>query len=234
MINDIGFDVLSDLRLEPNDSFKWGNKPSSLYCLLPGNVSSDTRVIVQTLSHLAKFYQGVFYIPGQLEYETAPFGIKHRSAELHEIASQIPKVMLLDQYVVIIDGIAIVGVNGWSEGGKETTIFEMTKTEMRLEDTYYLNNSIQKLQRHLDIKNIIILTNDVPDPYLYYGEDPDIVNYQIPLVEALQYDTENKVSHWVFGNYNKLVDAMVGSRRYVNNPYVRGSPYWAKRISISL
>ena len=27
---DIGFDVLSDLNLEPNDSFNWHDKPTSL------------------------------------------------------------------------------------------------------------------------------------------------------------------------------------------------------------
>ncbi len=38
---DIGFDIIGDLNLEPNDSFNWENKPTSLYCVLSGNVSSD-------------------------------------------------------------------------------------------------------------------------------------------------------------------------------------------------
>ena len=33
---DIGFDIIGDLNLEPNDSFNWEDKPTSLYCILTG------------------------------------------------------------------------------------------------------------------------------------------------------------------------------------------------------
>ena len=67
-MNTIGFDLISDLNLYPEDSFNWEGKATSLYCIIAGNISEDLRTIKQTLSHLSKFYQGIFYTLGSLEY----------------------------------------------------------------------------------------------------------------------------------------------------------------------
>lgn len=233
-MQDIGFDVLCDLKLKPDESFNWENKASSLYCLVPGNVSSDSRTIIQTLSHLTKHYQGVFYVPGNLEYQLSPVKERDRTNELNEIASAIPGVIVLYQNVVIVDGVAILGINGWSDGGNESTTHELTRTQLRLEDTIYLRQSIHRLQKHLDVKKIVVLSNDVPMPELYYGEQPSIVSKQIPLNVVLESDTEKKVTHWVFGSYNKSVDATINNINYINHPYDKNSPYWPKRITLSV
>ena len=54
-MNTIGFDLISDLNLSPEDSFNWEGKATSLYCIIAGNISEDLRTIKQTLSHLSKF-----------------------------------------------------------------------------------------------------------------------------------------------------------------------------------
>lgn len=231
-MQDIGFDILSELRLEPEESFNWENKASSLYCLVSGNVSAYPRTVVQTLSHLTNHYQGVFYVPGNLEYQLTPFGEKHRTDELQEITSNIPGVIMLYKNVVIADGVAVIGINGWSDGGYENTKEELCRTQSRLEDTIYLRQSIQRLQKHLDVKKIIVMSNGVPMPDLYYGEQPEIVEHQVPLNVVLESDTEKKVTNWVFGSYNKGVDVTINNINYINNPYIRKSPYWAKRINL--
>ena len=58
-MQDIGFDVISDLNLSAEDSFNWEGKATSLYCIVAGNVSSDLRTVLQTLTHVGRFYQGV-------------------------------------------------------------------------------------------------------------------------------------------------------------------------------
>jgi len=45
-------------------------------------------------------------------------------------------------------------------------------------------------------------------------------------------DTEKKVSHWVFGTYNKPVDTTIDEINYLSNPYHRYGPYWAKRLTV--
>jgi hypothetical protein len=233
-MQDIGFDILSDLRLEPEESFNWENKASSLYCLVPGNVSADPGTVIQTLSHLTNHYQGVFYVPGNLEYQDSPFGEEQRTDELNEITSRVTGVIMLYQNVVIVDGVAVLGINGWADGGHEHNEEELAKTRYRLEDTIYLRQSIHRLQKHLDVKKIIVLSNGVPMPELYYGEQPDIVKSQLPLNVVLESDTEKKVSHWVFGSYNKSVDTVINNISYINHPYVRNSPYWPKRITLTV
>jgi hypothetical protein len=47
-------------------------------------------------------------------------------------------------------------------------------------------------------------------------------------------DSEHKVSHWVYGSYNKTVDTTIDSINYINNSYYKRKPYWAKRIEVDL
>ena len=69
----IGFDVISDLFLTPEESFNWEGKATSLYCVIAGNISNDVKVITQTLRHLSRFYQGIFYIDGYHEQLVGPY-----------------------------------------------------------------------------------------------------------------------------------------------------------------
>jgi len=233
-MQDIGFDVISDLNLNPEDSFNWENKATSLYCLVAGNVSSDLRTIVQTLAHLSRYYQGVFYVPGTLEYSTYEGHIGDRTEELMAIADQIPRVVMLHHHVVIIDGVAIIGANGWNSDRTGDNLLDLAYTAARLEDIAYLHKSIEKLQKHLDVKKVIVVTNAVPTEELYFGEAPEHANHQIPLHAALIGDTEHKVKCWVFGTYDKSADAFIGDVNYINNPYLGIRPYWAKRITLSV
>lgn len=230
-MQEIGFDVISDLNLGPNDSFNWENKATSLYCILAGNISSNYRTIRQTLIHLSKLYQGVFYIPGSLEYQEGN-SIPERMVELVKMTAIIPNVWMLHQYVAVIDGIAIVGANGWSNAGDNHSVEDLMETLAREEDLLYLRTSLNKLQRHLDIKKIIMVTNAVPHSDLYFKENPGFVENQTPLCDTLECDTENKVTHWVFGTYDKPVDTYIDNINYVNNPKANQSPYWAKRLTL--
>jgi len=233
-MQDIGFDILSDLKLSPNDSFNWENKASSLYCIVTGNISSDLRTVLQTLAHLGTCYQGVFFVPGMLEYETAT-DIQSRTEELMSLTVAIPNVCMLHHHVVMIDGIAIIGANGWTNADtKNLTLENLMEAASRDEDTTYLYRSVEKLQKHLDIKKIIVVTNAVPHPDLYFKETPEVTEAQIPLYEALRSDTEHKVSHWVFGTYDKIVDTKIDNINYVNNPRPYNQPYWAKRITLTV
>jgi predicted phosphohydrolase len=233
-MQDIGFDILGDLKLLPEDNFNWENKASSLYCIVTGNISSDLRTTLQTLAHLGTCYQGVFFVPGTLEYETAS-DIQSRTEELMNLTLPIPNVCILQNHIVMIDGIAIIGANGWANADTDNlTVENLMEAASREEDTTYLYRSIVKLQKHLDITKVIVVTNAVPHPDLYFKETPDVVEVQIPLYNTLQADTEHKVTHWVFGTYDKMVDTYVDNINYVSNPRPRKQPYWAKRITLSV
>lgn len=227
---EIGFDILSDLRLDPNETFNWENKATSLYCVLAGNVTHNMRTLWQTLGHLSKFYQGIFYIPGPLEYVSGD-DVEKRTADIQQIASRVPNVAVLHQHVVIVDGIAILGCNGWED---ENPNFQHLLTSLRLDDIAYLNKSIDKLQRHIDVKKILVVSSGVPKKELYFGLVPPIAKDRIDLDFALGNDTEHKVSHWAFGTTEKIVDTKINNVNYINNPYFRKLPYWAKRISITV
>ena len=109
---EIGFDIISDLNLSTEESFNWEGKSTSLYCIVAGNVSHDLRTVLQTLAHLCKQYQGVFYTPGTLEYKDCG-DINARTHNILSICSDINNLAILHHNIVIIDGVAILGANGW-------------------------------------------------------------------------------------------------------------------------
>lgn len=230
---EIGFDVISDLCLSPNDNFKWTNKATSLYCIVAGNVSSDTRTIIQTLGHLAKYYQGVFYIPGRLEYEGFD-DIDMRTEELAAICDHLDSVAILHHNVAMIDGIAVVGVNGWGSLPEDYNLTNIQMLHEREDDLLYLYKTIERLQVHMDVKKIIVASSAVPRKDLYFGQLPEHVETMPTLSSCAQFDTEKKLSHWVFGTYENVVDVTVNDINYINNAYVKSRNYWAKRVTIKV
>ena len=241
---DIGFDVIGDLNLEPNDSFNWHEKPTSLYCILTGNISTDMRTVTQTLVHLSQQYQGVFFTPGTLEYETAKGDINKRTSQLVSIAQKVPNIVILHHNIVIVDGVAVIGSNCWEtahEPGTSISIDDLKYNQYRLDDMGFLHSTIEKLQRHLDVKQIVIITNAVPNTNCYFGETPKYVGDQVPLDTVLNADTEGKVTHWVYGSYSKPVEATLLLPRktdltVVTNPLIGKNvkQFYPKRITISV
>lgn len=229
----IGFDLISDLNLSPEDEFDWEGKATSLYCVIAGNISDDLRTIRQTLLHLSKFYQGIFYTLGTLEYSTSD-DIEKRTNEIHKICRTVRNVAVMHHHVVIIDGIAVIGANGWYGLFSRDLIIEATLEKNRNEDILYLKATLERLQKHLDVKKVIVVSNSVPSKDLYFGEHPESINTQLNLSIALLGDSESKVSHWVYGTYGKIVDTTINGINYVNNSSYKRSNYWAKRIEITL
>ena len=227
---EIGLDVISDLHLLPDDSFNWEGKATSLYCILAGNVSSDLRTVCQTLMHLSRLYQGVFYSPGFLEYDGID-DVGDRTDQIIEMCSMIPNVAVLHHHVVIIDGIAVIGCNGWSMFTFAKEADDQRQTA-RYEDIVYLKKSIEKLQKHLDVKKIVVVSNAIPKKELYFGEQPPYIDDYLTLDYCLDSDTEHKISHWVFGTHKKIVDTTLNDINYLNNPYYKQKPYWAKRLNV--
>lgn len=228
---EIGFDLISDLNLDPEDSFNWEEKATSLYCVVAGNISYDLRTVFQVLSHLSKIYQGIFYVPGLLEYKTC-IDTDIRTKELIALTKKLPKVALLHHHVVIIDGIAILGANGWSADNPADINIELVRA--RLDDIGYLENSVAKLQKHLDVKNILIVTACIPGKQLYFGKIPDHVEDHIYPDHCLSADTEMKITHWAYGSCETTVDTVKNGITYINNPYQKKRPYWAKRINVKV
>jgi hypothetical protein len=228
-----GFDIISDLSLSNEDIFDWTGSPTSLFCIIPGNISNDIKVVRKTLKHLSTVYQGVFYIDGSLETPN----IHERDAIVAEIAkscSTIPNVVYLHNNVVVVDGIALVGINGWYNNYVCTDISDEFQLKCnRYEDYSYLEKTLEKLQIHVDVKKIILISNCVPSDELYFGESPKNGDDLYPTC-SLYKDTEQKIVTWVFGTYNKIVDTVVGNINYVNNGRFDRNPYYPKRIEINL
>lgn len=230
----IGFDVLSDLNLTPDENFNWENKATSLYCIIAGNISDDLRTIHQTLMHLSRFYQGIFYIPGSLELKNID-RIPDRLEDLRKICYSVKTVALLHNHVVVVDGTAIMGATCWFGNTNEQDEFtELKKDTYRYEDISYMSMTLERLQLHLDVKKIIIVTHAVPSEELFFGELPNNIKNQMASIGILTRDSEQKVTHWVYGSYNKTVDTTIDNINYINNSYYKRKPYWAKRIDVDL
>jgi hypothetical protein len=229
----VAFDIISDLNLSESSEFDWTGQPTSLFCVIPGNISPDVPVVYKTLRHLSSIYHGVFYIDGAIENKDV-YGRDQRNKDLQKIAGSFHNVVYLHNNVVVVDGVALIGINGWYNNYHENNIVdEFHTTSYRYEDIDYLEKTIEKLQLHNDVKRIMVISNSVPSKELYFGEFNHNEDELSP-VNALYKDTEHKVTHWVYGTYGKIVDTTLNSVNYVSNGKFDRNPYYAKRIEITL
>ncbi len=245
------FDLISDLHLEtwPGE-FDWTGQPTSPVCVVAGDISSDPRIVRNCLKHLANCYAAVFYIDGNDEHTYNYHRIGESYQELARSINRLNRVTYLQDNVVVIDGVAILGTNGWWGYDLDENINRddckqyMTDwyakkmpgldinpeeiSDMSRRDVAYLVNSIQRLQTHNDVKKIVVVTHTVPGAHL--------IRHDIELANTLQFnhmgnrlmhlvhtnDTERKIHTWCFGHYHGQVDKTVNGIRFVNNCRGRG------------
>jgi hypothetical protein len=224
-------DLISDLNLSDDEQFDWTGNQTSLFCIVAGNVAPSLRKLHQVLTHLGTLYRGVLYIDGQLEHQN----IQHYESRVDQIktlCAPIQNVIYLHQHVVILNGIAFVAINGWYPVNYHSydATQQMYIDALRIKDLEYLTRTIKNLQSHNDAKRICVITNSIPSEQLTFKDPDNHLPDPIGIIVSLMSDINHKVDHWVFGNYNKIIDGVYNGRRYVNNPKLQNQPYWPKRI----
>lgn len=227
-------DLISDLNLEAGDVFDWTGKPTSLFCIVAGNVSSDLHVVRDVLSHLSKIYRGVLYIDGRLEHPDV-LEYRYRISKIEEVCKGIKNVVYMHNYVVVLNSIAFVAVNGWYGLGVTDLQLEddIILNQLQHEDVGYLTQTIKSLQLHRDAGKIVVVSNSLPADYLLYDYGASSSLDGIEPGISLVMDTENKVTHWLYGGPHPAADLDFNGRRFVNNPKLKRQPYWPKRIVIA-
>lgn len=255
------FDIISDLHVESSENFSWEGQPTALYALVAGDISKDREQTYAVLRELCRVYKQVFYIDGNAEHRFNLEDLDRSYIELEEDLAKIPNLVYLHNKVIVSNGVAIVGTNGWYDFGFDPDVdllqcldyikdlYGITHQAAEnlwsraVNDSNYLHKTIEKLQRHQDVKHIIVMTHTVP-LYQLIHHDPAISGtYKVNIMgnsgmsAVLDADTESKISHWIFGHYHGRVDRAVEEIRFVNNPKGRTSdhinlPYYPKRIDL--
>jgi hypothetical protein len=261
----LAFDLISDLHVETwTDDFDWAGQATSAYCVVAGDVCRDRDRLVPVLDNLAQNYPGgVFYIDGNDEHRNHLEDLGDSYSKLDHLIRPINNLVYLQDNVVIINGVAFLGSNGWwnfnfdSTGDAEQAQdwyqqrLGLSKqataniVSCAYSDAAYLVNSIKKLQTHKEVHAIVMISHTVPLPDLI-AHDPELVHTHRfncignnLLLQALEADSENKIHTWCFGHYHNSVDQIHENIRWVNNCRGRGdSPwrqhtYFPKRIEIN-
>ena len=160
---------------------------------------------------------------------------------------EMKNVTYLHNQVCILDGKAIVPVNGWysldfnpnfeieqqfqwmKENGYVNTIDDVMRLmSYGASDVRYLYKTIQKMQEMDSVKEIIIVTSVVPDVSFVEHDtslqDTPMMNLMgnSQLLNCLEADVKKKVSTWMFGTYQNPTDQIKNNIRFVSNP--RGLP----------
>lgn len=252
----IAFDLISDLHVETwKETFDWSGQATSPICVVAGDISTDPAVVKETLKHLSKEYAAVFYIDGNEEHKNKLDNLGASYKDLSRAISRIKRTTFLQDNVIVFDGIALVGTNGWwgfdldSRIGVDESKHAMQQRYSHYNpgliidsdaiqtcaktDAAYLINTVQRLQTHKDVKKIVIVTHTVPGADLI---EHDISLYGTPRFNTMgnkmvrlvsDVDLENKIHTWCFGHYHRPVDRLIDGVRYVNNCRGRrDTPYY--------
>lgn len=257
------FDLISDLHIDTwAETFDWQGKATSAHAVVVGDITRDRSQLVECLTHLGQCYQAVFYVDGNAEHAEFLDDLNASYQDLIFRINAIPNVVYLQDNVVVIDGIAILGTNGWwgydfdgvtnpessMQWHAEHDFLDLASINnirrMSTNDATYMLSSVRRLQTHVDVKKIVIVTHTVPNPKL--------ISHDIDLEGTLKFntmgnrfmnsvtdvDTEQKVHTWCFGHYHGNVDQYHNGVHYVNNCRGRGDTRWSnwvyhpKRITI--
>lgn len=226
-------DLISDLNITNTEQFDWTGKPTSLFCVIAGNISHDHDTIRYVLDHLATMYRGIFYIDGALEHYCLE-NFNSTVEKIGQICQAIPNAVYMHNHVVVLNGIAFVAVNGWYKNSANIQNFEDRDicSGLQKEDLAYLTQTIKSLQNHKDISKIIVISNSIPSEYLNFIQDH---NHHLIVYEpgfSLIADISSKVTHWLYSGSDIVNDCILNNRRYVNNPRITNQPYWPKRIML--
>ena len=246
------FDLISDLHVETWDSFDWEGQATSPFCIVAGDVGRDRNVVLETLAHLGKCYQGVFYIDGNDEHRHYIEDLGSSYRDLTRGISRLKNVVYLQDNVVIINGVAILATNGWWTYDFDPSIDQDKTIEwyqhyvnasessaagitgVAYHDAAYMINSVSKLQTHQEVKAIVLVSHTVPAPWIV-SHDIDLADSwrfncmgNSHLAQAIEEDTENKIKTWCFGHYHKPVDQQLHGINYVSNPRGRGDTPWCQ------
>lgn len=238
---ELAFDLISDLHLESWEQNDWTGRATSHHCVVAGDVCKDRTKLIEFLQHLSTCYQGVFYIDGNDEHKYYMDKLSASYRDLANKISTIPNVIYLQDNVVVINGVAIVGTNGWwsfdfdlginaeqsRQWLEEKENYSKRTTEQikrfSSNDANYVISSVRQLQTHPDVKKIVIVTHTVPRPDLI-DHDPTIegaLKFNAMgnryLQSALAIDTEHKIHTWCFGHYHGKIDQYRDGIRWVNN-----------------
>jgi predicted phosphohydrolase len=249
------FDLISDLHVETWDQFNWAGQATSPYCVVAGDVCRDRTLLVDTLTHLGQCYPGgVFYIDGNDEHRYYLDDLDSSYKNLDLEISKIPNVVYLQDNVVIINGVAILGTNAWWTYDFDPDLdFEQSVefiqnrvgisnssarniTGVAYHDASYLINSVRKLQTHREVGAIVVVTHTVPAPWIV-SHDLELTDHwrynamgNSYIGQAMDEDTENKIKTWCFGHYHKSVDQTYAGIEWISNPRGRGNTDWCQPV----
>ena len=249
------FDLISDLHVETWGDFDWTGQATAPYCVVAGDVARDRDTLIQTLTHLGTCYPGgVFYIDGNEEHKNYYEDLSDSYKDLHQQVSQIKNVVYLQDNVVIVNGVAILGTNGWWTYDFDPHM-DVDQSVMHVQDHFGISNSaatniigvayhdaaymiksVEKLQKHSEVRAIVLVSHTVPGAWLI-EHDLDLVGTwrfngmgNRHIARALENDTENKIKMWCFGHYHRPTDRPKDSVDYISNPKGRGNTPWSQSV----
>ena len=249
------FDLISDLHVDTwSTIFNWTGQATSPFCVVVGDVAQDRRTLIKTLTHLAQCYQAVFYIDGNDEHRDHYHDLAGSYVDLISQLRKIPNLVYLQDNVVVINGVAIMGTNGWwgFDFGPDIDLADSVqhwqdKTNLGLDtvqyisslaqtDANYLARSIRRLQTHYDVRHVVVATHTVPvaaliahDIQLEHNPQFNCMGNQL-LEQALDADTSRKIHTWCFGHYHSTVDQIYRGTRFVNNCRGKEKTDYAKSV----
>lgn len=224
-------DVISDLNLVDKKDFVWESQATSLFCVVAGNISDDLKIVDYVLSTLEKSYKGVFYIDGSLEHKNVD-DYEKTIKKIKSICEKKKNVIYLYNNLIILNDVAFLACNGWFDalGDKSNSDEYFKKHDFRVHDIGYVANTIKSLQRHKDVKKIILVSGTVPLKKLRF--ETDISNLDFDGDICLTLDTEKKVTTWIYGGTNLHTDIMLDRVRFINNSRLSTQLYWPKIVEI--
>jgi len=248
----MNFDLVSDLHIDSwssDDQMSWVGLPTSLICVVAGDVSTHPDQTLLELTKLSVVYKHIIFIDGNNEHRSNNYGsVATTQKYLHnQISKYFTNITYLYDKVAIINNVAFIGANGWwtyNYGGPDYSMDEcrrdfelaagVTSTvsdrilSIAEEDAEFLCFNVNKLQYQTNIDNIVLVTHTVPNRHII-NDNWNLRNTYYEgtagntfMETVLDYDYQGKIKTWCFGHCHDAYDTTLNNIQYISNP--RGRP----------
>jgi hypothetical protein len=249
------FDLISDLHVDSwRQSLDWEHQATSPVCIIAGNVTGDQAELHRTLTDISKCYKATIYIDGEGEHINDCSDIGRNYHDIDRLCQSINNLVYLQDNCVIMNGVAVIGTNGWWTWDFDpdidvdqaqawfchTTHHHTNVTEvisnLANSEAKYLSSSVLKLQRHPEVRKIVVVTNCVPYHCLIEHDQDLRSKYDVGVIgnkwmrQVIGNDLESKISHWCVGRYPGMFDKVIDGVRFVSNPRGHAQASWNQTV----
>jgi len=256
-------DYISDIHIDRwDDDLFWINTKKSDKLIIAGDIADDIIDVEYGLRKLSAFYENIYFVDGNHEYENCRFAYQNQKQNLRALCNKLKNVHFLPDNPILLNNVGIVGCCGWwtfdfagadpdkcskwlandSKNWSEYVELGFSIDHdlveyffKKLSTTDYLNLNHQINNIYSKVDKIIVVTHTPCHPRTTTDSYPGVGDVKGLYGNSLMINLVHKykkIEFWINGHCHDQTNVNDHGVKFINNP--RGRPWDFSRENYSI